>query len=116
MKRAILTALVAGWLAVPGVATAYDCVVTWEAATDNVGVAGYRGFVNGAQAFDVAGLTATVPGADCPIGAEVAVAAYDAAGNVSAPSDPVLVVDDQAPTVPGGTRVRVVVTVEIEGP
>lgn len=56
--------------------------VSWNASTDNTGVAGYHVFLDGAQVADVSGTSATVTGLSAP-SHTIAVEAYDAAGNVS---------------------------------
>jgi chitodextrinase len=76
--------------------------VTWAAATDNVGVAGYRVYGNGALLATTTGSsytdTAVKPGTTYTF----AVAAFDAAGNMSAASASTSVVftDTVAPTAP----------------
>ncbi len=58
--------------------------VSWNAATDNRGIAGYFVLVNG-QRFDVGiGLTATLTGIECERERTIAVGARDAAGNSAA--------------------------------
>ena len=64
-------------------------VLSWNASSDNVGVAGYRVFRNGAQ---VATVTKTTYSDTLPkktTSATYTVVAFDAAGNVSAPADSV---------------------------
>ncbi len=80
--------------------------LAWTAATDNVGVTGYRVYQSGTQigtsttpSYNVTGLTAGT-------GYSFTVAAYDAAGNVSSQSGAASVTtqaasDTAAPTVPG---------------
>jgi chitodextrinase len=81
--------------------------ITWALTTDNVGVAGYNIYRNGALAvkeahptFYDSGLT---PGATYIY----TVSAFDAQGNVSAPSLPLVVtlIDLSPPTVPTNLRV-----------
>ena len=72
--------------------------VTWNATTDDVGVAGYRVYRNGALVADTAGttFTETVP----PGVYTYTVVAYDTAGNVSpqaGPTSPVSVTADTTP-------------------
>ena len=57
--------------------------LAWNAATDNVGVAGYDVFVNGAKVATTNSLTATVGGLACGTSYTVGVKAFDAAGNRS---------------------------------
>ena len=58
-------------------------LMTWGAATDNVGIAGYRAFLNGAVAGTTTSLSYTYSGLACGTTYTVALEAYDAAGNVS---------------------------------
>jgi chitodextrinase len=71
---------------VNGTATANSVALTWTAATDNVGVTGYRILRNGTQV----GTSTTTSFTDTGLAASTAysytVTAVDAAGNVSAPS------------------------------
>lgn len=89
-------------------ASATSVALNWAAATDNVGVTGYRIFRNGAL---VATLGAVTAWTDTALAAQTAysytVSAFDAAGNVSAQSaassatTPALP-DTTAPSVPAG--------------
>src|SRR5579862_9271645 len=80
--------------------------LAWQASNDNVGVASYEVFKNGAYAGSVgsngAGLNGLSPGTTYSF----TVAACDAAGNCSAQSGAVsattLAADSQAPSVPSG--------------
>ena len=81
--------------------------MTWGAATDNVGIAGYRAFLNGAVAGTTTSLSYTYTGLQCGTTYTVALEAYDAAGNVSTramATGPVTTAacagDTQAPTTP----------------
>jgi chitodextrinase len=58
--------------------------VSWNASTDNVGVTGYRLFLNGTQAGTSATTSYAFSGLSCGTSYTLGVAAYDAAGNVSA--------------------------------
>ena len=58
-------------------------LMTWGAATDNVGVAGYRTFLNGAVTGTTTSLSYTYTGLQCATTYTVALEAYDAAGNTS---------------------------------
>jgi chitodextrinase len=61
----------------------------WNASTDNVAVAGYDVYRNGAQITQTAGATFMDTGLADGTSYSYSVAAYDAAGNVSAPSNAV---------------------------
>jgi chitodextrinase len=58
-------------------------LMTWGPSTDNVGVAGYRAYLNGAVAGTTTSLSYTYAGLTCGTTYTVALEAYDAAGNVS---------------------------------
>ncbi len=58
--------------------------LSWTAATDDVGVAGYGLYRNGTPAGSATGTTATLSGLACATTYTVAVDAFDAAGNRSA--------------------------------
>jgi poly(hydroxyalkanoate) depolymerase family esterase len=83
-------------LAVSGV-TASTASLSWTASTDNVAVAGYRVYRNGVQVGTASGTTFTDTGLSAATQYTYTVAAYDAAGNVSAQSPGVT-----ATTSPGG--------------
>ena len=72
-------------LAVSGV-TGSSVSLSWSPSTDNVAVAGYRVYRNGVQAGTTSGTTFTDTGLSAATQYTYAVAAYDAAGNVSAQS------------------------------
>jgi len=72
--------------------------LTWNASTDNIGVAGYRVFRNGIQFADVPDLVATDTGLTPDTTYSYTVLAYDANNNASAQSPPISV----KTTVPGG--------------
>jgi chitodextrinase len=76
--------------------------LNWSASTDNVGVLGYRIFRNGAQVATASGTTYTDIGLTPSTVYSYAVAAYDAAGNVSSLS-PSAVAQTAAPS-PGDTQ------------
>ena len=85
-------------------ASATQINVSWAAATDNVGVTGYRIFRNGVQvgtsttlAFQDVGLTASTT-------YSYKVSAYDAAGNASAQSASVSATTPAAPDVTAPSR------------
>ncbi|OGS04433.1 MAG: hypothetical protein A3J70_00875 [Elusimicrobia bacterium RIFCSPHIGHO2_02_FULL_61_10] len=60
--------------------------LSWSASTDNVGVAGYRIFRGGSQIATVSGTSYSNTGLTASTQYSYTVAAYDAAGNVSAQS------------------------------
>ena len=83
-------------------------LMTWGAATDNVAVAGYRAYRNGAVAGTTTNLSYTYSGLACGTTYTVALEAYDAAGNVSdkafatgPATTQACPGDTQAPTTPG---------------
>jgi chitodextrinase len=93
-------------LAANGVSTS-QVNLSWSAATDNVGVSGYRVYRDGALVASPAGTTATITGLSASTVYAFTVAALDAAGNASAQSAPLSVTtssvpDITAPTVPTG--------------
>ena len=66
--------------------TAASASLAWSPSTDNVGVAGYRVYRDGVQVGTTAGTTFTDTGLSASTRYTYTVAAYDAAGNVSAQS------------------------------
>jgi hypothetical protein len=67
--------------------TQTTATVAWDAAHDDVGVAGYRVFLDGVQVGDPGNvLTFTYNGLSCGSAHTARVVAYDAAGNASQPS------------------------------
>jgi hypothetical protein len=64
--------------------------LSWGASTDNVGVTGYKVFKGGTQIATPAGLSTPVTLA-CGAGSSFTVAAFDAAGNTSAQSAPLII-------------------------
>ena len=80
--------------------------LSWNASTDNVGVAGYGVYKNGTLAASPAGTSYTLTGLTCGSSYTVAVDAFDAAGNRSAKTtittSTAACPDTQAPTVPSG--------------
>lgn len=81
--------------------------LSWSAATDNVGVTGYRIFRNGSQVATTSGTTYTDGGLSPSTVYTYSVVAFDAAGNSSAPSGSASTTtqsppDTQAPTTPTG--------------
>ncbi|WP_042160247.1 lytic polysaccharide monooxygenase [Paenibacillus gorillae] len=88
--------------------------LSWGAATDNVGVTGYRIFNGANQIAQVSGstLTYTATGLTANTPYTFSVRAIDAAGNVSASgnaltvtTNPIVGNDTQPPTAPGGLHV-----------
>jgi chitodextrinase len=63
--------------------TATSVTMTWLASTDNVGVAGYRAYLNNTLIATTQQLTYTFTGLVCGTTYTVALEAYDAAGNAS---------------------------------
>jgi chitodextrinase len=87
-----------------GTPTVTSISLTWTASTDNVSVAGYRVFRNGNQIATPSTPNYTDTGLTPNTAYSYRVAAYDAAGNVSAQSTALAVTtapDVVAPTVPG---------------
>jgi chitodextrinase len=66
--------------------TSTSVSLAWSASTDNVGVAGYGVYNGSVRVTNVPGLSYTVSGLSCGTAYTLAVDAYDAAGNRSAPS------------------------------
>jgi chitodextrinase len=64
-------------------ATSSSVTLAWRPSTDNVGVDGYRVYVDGAHVATTQALTHTVTGLACDTSFTLAVEAFDAAGNVS---------------------------------
>jgi len=87
-------------------ATSSSISVSWTASTDNVGVAGYGRYQNGALLSSGTGTTYTFTGLNCATGYTLAVDAYDAAGNrsgtmqITASTSACSSGDTQAPTTP----------------
>ena len=67
-------------------ADACSISLSWAAATDNVGVTGYRVYADGALRVTTTATSATVTGLTAGINYQFDVTAVDAAGNASAPS------------------------------
>jgi len=66
--------------------TGSSASLSWSPSTDNVGVTGYRVYRNGTQVGTASGTTFTDSGLSASTNYTYTVAAYDAAGNVSAQS------------------------------
>jgi chitodextrinase len=92
--------------------TSSEVDLAWTASTDNVGVTGYNVLRNGAVIATVGGSTTTY--ADTSVAANASytytVTAFDAAGNVSQPSNsltlttPAAAADTTAPSAPTGLK------------
>ena len=67
--------------------TQTSLTVSWTASTDNVGVAGYTVYVNGAASSAAAGTSRTISGLACGTTYTIGVDAYDSAGNHSAQTE-----------------------------
>jgi chitodextrinase len=64
-------------------ATVSSLTLSWSPSTDNVGVAGYTVYVNGAKVGNPTGTSYTFSGLACGTGYTFGVEAYDTAGNIS---------------------------------
>ncbi|MGE3166754.1 MAG: LamG-like jellyroll fold domain-containing protein [Planctomycetota bacterium] len=102
------------------VVSATAITLTWSAATDNVGVTGYQVVRDGTVVASLGSAQTTfadlglTPSTSYPY----TVAAFDAAGNTSAPSAPVVVqtpaaADTAAPTVPGSVTALALSTTSV---
>ena len=85
--------------------------LSWPAATDNVGVAGYRVFRNGTQVIETTALSYLDTGRSPSTTYAYEVRAYDAAGNVGVPATASATTpgsgDNAAPSVPTGLKATV---------
>jgi chitodextrinase len=86
-------------------ATANSITLAWTASTDNVGVTGYGVYNGSAAVGSTASTSYTVSGLSCASGYNVAVDAYDAAGNRSGKSS--MSVSTAACSAPSGAGVYV---------
>ncbi len=81
-------------------------LLSWNAATDNVAVSGYKIYHNGVELTRTTQLTYTNSPLEAGTSYSYSVSAYDARGNESAPTatltvtTPQIVVDNQPPTTP----------------
>jgi chitodextrinase len=89
--------------------TTSSVTISWNASTDNVGVAGYRVYRNGSQIGTTSSTSFTDSGLSSGTSYSYNVAAFDAAGNTSAQSAGLSVTtttstpsDTTPPTVPSG--------------
>lgn len=78
--------------------------LSWNASTDNVGVAGYTVYTNGASPVSATGTSVTISGLTQNTAYTFTVSSHDAAGNTSDPSSGanVTTADGEAPSVPIG--------------
>jgi Cellulose binding domain/Glycosyl hydrolases family 18 len=83
--------------------TAGSISLSWTAATDNVGVTGYKVYEGSSVVADVSSTGATVGGLAANSSHTYQVSAYDAAGNESAKSGPVTGTTQQGGGTPSGT-------------
>jgi len=90
---------VPGYLTQTG-STWTSIALSWTASFDNVGVAGYRTYVNGALVGNTSWPAHTFVGLACGTSYTLAVAAYDAAGNYSAAASIVASTSVCAPPAP----------------
>jgi len=79
--------------------------LAWTAATDNIGVAGYDVFRDGAQIGTATGTSLSVTGLAPYTNYQMSVRARDAAGNVSALSTPLVVRTLDSDTGTGGAEI-----------
>lgn len=66
-----------------GAVTATSITLSWTTATDNIGVAGYSIYANGARVASTSGTSFVLGGLTCGTTYSIGVDAYDAAGNRS---------------------------------
>jgi chitodextrinase len=88
-----------------GYVTETDFTLMWDASSDNVGVTGYDIFKNGVLVTSVTGATVNITGLTQGTSYNMTVKAKDAAGNVSAASNILIVntansIDPIAPSIP----------------
>src|SRR5204863_536151 len=86
--------------------TSTSLTLSWSPATDNVGVTGYRVYRDGTLVASPSGTLVSITGLSAGTPYSFTVSAFDAAGNVSAPSAPLSVTtplpDTTAPATPTG--------------
>ena len=87
--------------------TQTSLTVSWTASTDNVGVAGYTVYVNGAASSTASGTSRAISGLGCGTTYTIGVDAYDTAGNHSAQPSTTMATsacpgDSTPPTLPTG--------------
>lgn len=93
--------------------------LSWQASTDNIGVAGYKVFRSGAQIATMTSPSYSSTGLSPATAYSYAVSAYDAAGNASAKSTSVSATtqtekDIKPPTAPSGLTATVVSSSRID--
>lgn len=81
-------------------ATPTSLTLSWNASTDNIGVAGYDILLNGTNAASTSNTTHTLTGLTAATSYTILVRAYDAAGNRSADSN---ILTAETPQVPIGS-------------
>src|SRR6266481_5386456 len=87
--------------------TPTSVILSWGAATDNVGVTGYRVYRDGTLVASPASTSVSITGLSASTSYSFTVSAFDAAGNISTLSAPLSVTtpappDTAAPTIPTG--------------
>src|SRR6266850_3988414 len=92
--------------------------LSWSAATDNVGVTGYRVYRDGTLVASPGGTPASITGLLAGVPYSFTVSAFDAAGNVSTPSAPLSATtaapsDTTAPTTPSGLAASAVTSMSL---
>ncbi|WP_418277413.1 glycoside hydrolase family 6 protein [Isoptericola jiangsuensis] len=85
-----------------GTVTDSSVALSWNASSDDTGVAGYRVLRDGEVVAEVAGTSATDTGLDADTEYSYSVVAFDAAGNASAASAAVSVTTEGGDVTPGG--------------
>ena len=88
---------------VESASTSSSITAGWTASSDNVGVTGYRVFVDGSQAGTTAATSYTVTGLSCGTSHQVVVDAYDAAGNRSPQASATMATSSCPAPPPGDT-------------
>src|SRR5438552_11206653 len=91
--------------------------LAWNAASDNIGVTGYRVYRDGTLVASPTGRSASITGLLAGVLYSFTVSAFDAASNVSVPSAPLsvttLLLDTTAPTVPTGLAASAVTSTSL---
>src|SRR5438034_229491 len=100
------------------VVSASQIDLAWSPATDNVGVTGYRVYVNGTLLLSSSSTSVQITELLAGGTRSFTVSAFDAAGNVSAPSAPLSVTtlppaDTTAPTTPTGLAASAVTSTSL---
>src|SRR5207249_3393284 len=98
--------------------TPTSLTLSWSAATDNVGVTGYRVYRNGTLVASPTGTSVSITGLSAGTTYSFTVAAVDAAGNASVLSAPLSVTtaapsDTTAPTTPTGLGASAVTPISL---